>query len=184
MNQNETPTPTEKPASVSKVHLRSDRRRTNGFGVYNNKRKSISIKIDPVLYAEFIPIAQKLFGSVCCAVEAYMASIIGVGTKSKVHLGNTVVINDLHIHRNLRERRRLDPAVYEAIGEERRASDARKVEVKAYAGEVLVHIGDWDKRISTVFDALSTLNVPDDFVAEVKEAVLLQYEKEVRSRLL
>lgn len=108
----------EKSDSISKVHLASDRRRTDGYSVYGNKRKSIGIKIDPQIYEEFKPIAQRYAGSVCCAVEILMLSLIQPLKYNKVHLGNTgefnggglhVTIEDMHLHRNLRERRRVDP---------------------------------------------------------------------------
>ena len=72
----------------------------------------MSIHMDKELYKAFKPFARRYFGSVCCAIEGYMAGILGSIENSKVGLGNTVTINDgFHVHRNLRERRRLDPDV-------------------------------------------------------------------------
>jgi len=77
-------------------------------GLWNGPRKNVGIKIDVGLYKAFKPIAQARFGSVCCAVEGFMAGIVGAVHNSKVSMGNTVTIDGgMHVHRTgLKERRK------------------------------------------------------------------------------
>ena len=81
----------------------------SNLGLWGGERGKVTIHMDKDLYKAFKPFAKRYFGSVCCAIEGYMAGILGAIENSEVYLGNSVAINDFHVHRNLRERRRLDP---------------------------------------------------------------------------
>ena len=76
--------------------------------MWNGPRKNVGIKIDVGLYKAFKPIAQARFGSVCCAVEGFMAGIVGAVHNSRVSMGNSISIDGgMHVHRfGLKERRK------------------------------------------------------------------------------
>jgi len=78
------------------------------------KRLSISIRQNEKLYKEFKPLAQRLYGSVCKAIEAFEASVV-LANDQKVHFSHTLAnvkpinIGKIVIERNLsRERRNLE----------------------------------------------------------------------------
>jgi len=81
--------------------------RSHGVGVWNNRRVVIGVRVDEELYSAFKPVAKRYFGSVCRAIEAYMASVLAVANEG-VNFGETVRIENLHVERNLRPRRKLD----------------------------------------------------------------------------
>ena len=77
-----------------------------GFGVWGNKRIVVGIRIDEKLYKAFKPVAKRVFGSTCRAIEAYMVSILAT-QKADVNICSTVKIEKIVIERNLRARRAL-----------------------------------------------------------------------------
>lgn len=88
-------------------------------GIWGNPRKVVGIRCDSGLYEAFKPVARRYFGSVCNAFESYMAGVVGVASNPNVNISNRFVIHDgFHVHRNLREKRRLDPsALFDFPGE-------------------------------------------------------------------
>lgn len=76
------------------------------------KREPRTIRQNDKLYSEFKPIAQRLYGSVCRAIESFEAAVV-IATEQKVHFSNTerpINIERIVIERNLRSRRKLELA--------------------------------------------------------------------------
>jgi hypothetical protein len=75
------------------------------------KRRPISIRQNDKLYEDFKQVAQRLYGSVCRAIESFEAAVI-IAAEQKVHLSNTVGqpinIQNVLVTRNLRSRRKLE----------------------------------------------------------------------------
>lgn len=91
--------------SSTKVHFSEK----GAYKYFKGKREPISIRINRGLYSRFKPVAQRVFGSVCRAVEIYMVTIIETA-ETGVHFSNTeqpINIERIVIERNLRPRRKL-----------------------------------------------------------------------------
>lgn len=91
--------------SSTKVHFSEK----GAYKYVKGKREPISIRINRGLYSRFKPVAQRVFGSVCRAVEIYMVTIIETA-ETGVHFSNTeqpINIEKIVIERNLRPRRKL-----------------------------------------------------------------------------
>jgi len=83
------------------------------------KREPITIRIDKGLYKRFKPLAKRVYGSVCRAIEIYIVTLIEA-TENGVHFSNTekpINIEKIVIERNLRSRRKLEieEEVYERV---------------------------------------------------------------------
>ena len=84
------------------------------------KRRPMSIRQNDKLYAEFKPIAQHFYGSVCRAIESFEAAVV-VAAEHEVHFSSPIkhiTIDKIVIERNVRSRRVL------SIPAEPEASDA------------------------------------------------------------
>lgn len=91
---------------VTKVHFSEK----GAYKYVTGTRQPISIRIDTGLYSRFKPLAKRVFGSVCRAVEIHMVTIIEA-VENGVHFSNTVTpinIGKIVIERNLRPRRKLE----------------------------------------------------------------------------
>jgi len=99
-----TPNEKSKPTNDSATEVNPPR--NHGVGLWQGRRKVVGIRVDEKLYSAFKPVAQRVFGSVCRPIEAFMASVIAIA-ESGVNFGETVRIENLHIERNLRSRRKL-----------------------------------------------------------------------------
>ena len=141
----------------------------------------VGIRIDKTLYNEFKPAAVADFGSVCNAVETYMLAHINARRSVKeggLTRGNTgekdvsVVIENVNIHRNLRERRLLDPDRSDVVS----ASEARKMahadRVGGFVDKVLAQLPHDTASLIPLYQALQDVGVPDDVRDEVKEQVV------------
>lgn len=76
----------------------------------SGERLPISIRIDKGLYRRFKPLAKRVYGSVCRAVEIHMIAFINAVEKG-VHFCNTekpINIEKIVIQRDLRPRRKLE----------------------------------------------------------------------------
>ena len=88
-------------------------RRTHGFGLWGGERKVVCIRIDETLYKACKPVLKQYFGSVCAAIEPYLASIYSIATttnfseKSGVIPSITVDIGNLNVRRALKVRRKM-----------------------------------------------------------------------------
>jgi len=86
--------------------------RTHGFGVWGGERKVVNIRIDAKLYEAVKPVLKRYFGSVCGAIEPYLATIYSMATTNRLSGDSgvipsiTVDINELTIRRHLKVRRR------------------------------------------------------------------------------
>jgi len=74
--------------------------------VLSGVRKTFGFKCDTGLKKAFKPVAKHYFGSVCRPLECFMIAVLAI-QKEQVNFGETVRIENLHIERNLRSRRRL-----------------------------------------------------------------------------
>lgn len=83
-----------------------NRKPRHGVGVWGNRRVVAGVRVDEGLYLAFKPIAKRVFGSTCRAVEAFMAAVVACNNNA-VNFGNSVEINEVIIERNLRARRSL-----------------------------------------------------------------------------
>ena len=87
-------------------------KRTHGFGIWNGERKVVNIRIDEKLYKAVKPILKRYFGSVCGAIEPYLASIYSIATTNNwsneggVIPSITVDIGNLNIQRHMKARRK------------------------------------------------------------------------------
>lgn len=87
-------------------------KRTHGIGMWGGERKVVNIRIDEKLYKATKPILKRYFGSVCGAIEPYLASIYSIATNTKLDGENgvipsiTVDINNINIRRHLKARRK------------------------------------------------------------------------------
>jgi len=119
-------------------------KRTHGFGLWGGERKVVNIRIDEKLYKATKPILKRYFGSVCGAIEPYLASIYSIATTTKLDGENgvipsiTVDIGNMNIRRHLKPRRKM-------------VIDESDVEVTVTCGhvdcqKVAVGSGAWRKR--------------------------------------
>jgi len=87
-------------------------KRTHGVGMWGGERKVVNIRIDEKLYKATKPFLKRYFGSVCGAIEPYLASIYSIATTNKLNGENgvipsiTVDINNINIRRHLKARRK------------------------------------------------------------------------------
>ena len=178
MTQEDTPTVDSETDSITNVNI----------GIWGGTRKVIGIRCDENLYNAFKPVAKARFGSVCCAMEGFMAGILGALENSEVNFSNTVNINDLHVHRNLRARRRLDPdsplledtpdEKARAIEENNRQleemqTEAKKIqEVEDLVREVVEALTPWSERSSDIYDALYERGVVYGEASELHSRIL------------
>jgi len=91
--------------SITNVHFSEQEASCYVSGV----RAPIAIRIDTGVYKRFKPLAKRVYGSTCKAVETSMISIIEACEKG-VHFSNTgkpIKIDKIVIERNLRPRRDL-----------------------------------------------------------------------------
>lgn len=91
--------------TVSKVHFSE----TCAYKYITGIREPHGIRVDTGLYLRFKPVAKRVYGSVCRAVEIYMIALIETVEKG-VHFSNTdkpIHIEKIVIERNLRPRRKL-----------------------------------------------------------------------------
>jgi len=79
----------------------------HGVGIWGNPRVVMAVRVDSELKKQFIPVAKRVFGSVCNPIESFMAAILAC-QKMAVNFGNTVTIDKIVIERNLRPRRKLE----------------------------------------------------------------------------
>jgi hypothetical protein len=86
--------------------------------VLSGVRKTFGFKCDTGLAEAFKPVAKRYFGSVCRPLECFMLAVLGL-QKEQVNFGQTVRIENLHIERNLRSRRKLvvEEEVVEIVSE-------------------------------------------------------------------
>jgi len=83
-------------------------------------RLPTSIRINSELYKEFKPVSKVLFGSICRAIESFMAAVV-IAERNNVHFSNTqhnVRIGELHIERPVRPRRYLPEQDFEIFKQE------------------------------------------------------------------
>ena len=100
-----------KQQSITKVNRGSG----HGVGCWGNRRVVAGVRVDEGLYSAFKPVAKRIFGSTCRAVEAFMATIVACSGEA-VNFGQTVEVKEIRIERNLRARRGLvSPEVSECI---------------------------------------------------------------------
>ena len=78
--EHESPPP-EKLTSITNVNIEN----VNNPGVWGNKRTVMSARIDKGLYKAFKPVARQYYGSVCNALESFMAGIVGVNQNPNVN---------------------------------------------------------------------------------------------------
>lgn len=74
------------------------------------KRRPVTIRQNDKLYSDFKPVAKRLYGSVCRAIETFEAVIVTVADEN-VYFSNTekpLHIGKIVIERNLRPRRALE----------------------------------------------------------------------------
>jgi len=88
-------------------------RRTHGIGVWGNDRVTWSFRVDREVKKRAKPIIEALFGSICCAVESYLVSLIATYESKDlvgVHPANTpkVVIENFILNRSLKTKRKLE----------------------------------------------------------------------------
>ena len=74
--------------------------------VLSGIRKTFGFKCDTGLKEAFKPVAKQYFGSICRPLECFMLAVLAI-QKEQVNFGQTVKIENLHIERNLRSRRRM-----------------------------------------------------------------------------
>ncbi len=74
--------------------------------VLSGVRKTFGFKCDTGLKEAFKPVAKQYFGSICRPLECFMLAVLAI-RKEQVNFGETVKIENLHIERNLRSRRRM-----------------------------------------------------------------------------
>lgn len=97
---------TNKDDSITNVHF-SER---GAYKYISGQRDPISIRIDRGLYKHFKPLAKRVYGSVCRAIEVYITTLIET-VENGVHISNTekpIKIDKIVIERNLRSRRKLE----------------------------------------------------------------------------
>lgn len=102
--QNNTTTQTPEPDSKTKVHFSEGRVPSYVSGV----REPITVRIDRGVYKEYKPLAKRIYGSTCKAVETHMISLIEVA-KTGVYFSHTeksINIEKIVIERNLGKERR------------------------------------------------------------------------------
>jgi len=87
----------------------------HGVGLWGNERIVVGVRVDKELYKAFKSVAERVFGSVCNPIEAFMAAVLAC-QKEAVNFGQTVSIDRIIIERNLRERRKLDFLVDRSVG--------------------------------------------------------------------
>ena len=98
--------PKQQDNSKTKVHFSE----TTAYKYMTGQREPITIRIDRGLYARFKPLAKRVYGSVCHAVEIYIITLIEA-VENGVHFSNTnkpINIEKIVIERNLRSRRKLE----------------------------------------------------------------------------
>jgi hypothetical protein len=108
--QNPNGEQTEKSTNTPDSTTGDNPKRTHGFGIWNNPRVPIGIRVDSGLKNAFDLASRALFGSTCLPIECFMASVIGAYQtyqKLGVSPSTTVNIGEIKIERNLRERRKL-----------------------------------------------------------------------------
>jgi len=145
-------TPETEP-SITNVHF-------SGRGAYryvSGDRKPIAIRIDTGLYSVFKPLAKRVYGSVCRAVEIYITTLIEA-VENGVHFSNTeqpIRIEKIVIERNLRPRRNLEFSDGLAEGERclychklsvdrlRSLKDGRVYPVCGFHVQELLSSGNW-----------------------------------------
>ena len=104
--QTTTETTPNADASITKVHF-SER---GAYKYLSGNREPITIRIDTGLYKAFKPVAKRVYGSVCRAVEVYITTLIEA-TETGVHFSNTekpINIDKIVIERRVRTRRALE----------------------------------------------------------------------------
>jgi len=74
--------------------------------VLSGVRKPFGFRCDTGLKEAFKPVAKQYFGSICRPLECFMIALLAL-QKEQVNFGQTVKIENLHIERNLRSRRRM-----------------------------------------------------------------------------
>jgi len=88
-------------------------KRTHGTGIWGGSRDVASIRLDAKLYKATKPLLIQYFGSVCGAIEPYLASIHSIVTTKKfsekggVIPSITVDIGNMNITRHMKPRRKL-----------------------------------------------------------------------------
>ena len=76
------------------------------------ERKVVNIRIDEKPYRATKPVLKRYFGSVCAAIEPYLASIYSIATTTNLSETNgvipsiTVDIGNMNIRRHMRPRRK------------------------------------------------------------------------------
>jgi len=73
---------------------------------FTGVRKTFGFKCDTGLAEAFKPVAKRYFGSVCRPLECFMIAVLTL-QKERVNFGETVRIENLHVERSLRPRRKL-----------------------------------------------------------------------------
>jgi len=89
--------------SITKVHFSE----MGAYKYLSGNREPITIRIDTGLYKAFKPVAKRVYGSVCRAVEVYITTLIEA-TETGVHFSNTsspIKIEKIVIERRVRTRR-------------------------------------------------------------------------------
>ena len=92
--------------SITNVHF-SER---GAYKYLSGVREPIAVRIDTGLYQAFKPVAKRVYGSVCRAIEVYITTLIEA-TEKGVHFSNTekpINIEKIVIERNVRVRRALE----------------------------------------------------------------------------
>lgn len=91
--------------SMTNVHFLEN----HVYKYVSGDRKPIAIRIDSGLYSRFKPLAKRVYGSVCHAVEVYITALISA-VETGVYFSTTekpINIENIVIERNLRPRRKL-----------------------------------------------------------------------------
>jgi hypothetical protein len=100
-------------------------------------RQPISIRIDTGLYNQFKPLAKRVYGSVCRAVEIYITAFIAT-VENGVYFSRTsdtpIHIDKIVIERNLRSRRKLEVLEEETVTTTKKVTKRSKVDY---------YDGDW-----------------------------------------
>ena len=88
-------------------------KRTHGKGIWNGNRKVVCIRLDEKLYKATKPLLKRYFGSVCAAIEPYLATIYSIATTTNLSPESgvipriTVDVGNVNIRRHLKVRRKM-----------------------------------------------------------------------------
>lgn len=98
---------TRKDNSITRASISEE----SAYKYVSGVRKPIGIRVDTGLYSTFKPVAKRIYGSVCHALEIYMSALI-LTAENPASIcntsGNPINIEKIVIDRKLRRRRKLE----------------------------------------------------------------------------